>query len=101
VHGEWPKHDIDHINGDIIDNRIANLRDVPRLLNMQNQRRAQAKNATGFLGVTQDKKRGTYHPKIRIPGEKNPRHLGTFRTAEAAHEAYLEAKRKLHAGCTI
>jgi hypothetical protein len=29
------------------------------------------------------------------------RHLGIFETPVAAHDAYLEAKRRLHAGCTI
>lgn len=37
--GEWPKEDIDHINGIRHDNRIANLRDVARVYNCRNQRR--------------------------------------------------------------
>ena len=28
-------------------------------------------------------------------------YLGSFPTPEAAHAAYLAAKRKLHAGCTL
>lgn len=34
VHGAWPNGDIDHINGCPSDNRIANLRDVSKNMNM-------------------------------------------------------------------
>src|SRR3546814_1788886 len=35
-YGEWPNGQIDHINGDPSDNRIANLRDVSALENARN-----------------------------------------------------------------
>lgn len=35
-HGEWPSGEIDHINGDGLDNRIENLRCVTRQENMKN-----------------------------------------------------------------
>ncbi len=38
VHGSWPEHEIDHMNGNRSDDRIANLRDVPHTINRQNQR---------------------------------------------------------------
>lgn len=34
--GDWPQHEIDHLNGDPRDNRIENLRDVPHAINMHN-----------------------------------------------------------------
>ena len=50
--GEWPKQDIDHINGDTRDNRWANLRDVSTQVNCENQSRAQRDNkSTGLLGA--------------------------------------------------
>ena len=50
VHGAWPEHVIDHISGDVTDNRIANLRDVPHRVNSQNSRRHKD-NQTGVTGV--------------------------------------------------
>lgn len=93
VHGEWPKLEIDHINGDPSDNRIANLRDVPPVINRQNQRRAQRRNHLGVLGV--GRFRGGYRARI------DHRHLGTFETIEAAQAAYVKAKRETHQGCTL
>jgi hypothetical protein len=98
VHGEWPHHQIDHINGDPTDNRLCNLRDVSQLLNNQNQRDAQKANKTGYLGV--HKKRGRFIAALNR-GKGGSRHIGCFATAEEAHAAYLEEKRRLHPGCTI
>lgn len=98
VYGGWPQQDIDHINGDRSDNRIANLRDVPRSINAQNTRRARIDNrSSGLLGVT--KIRGEWAAQIFVGG-KNMR-LGRFSKPEEAHEAYLSAKRQFHEGCTL
>lgn len=88
VHGAWPRHNIDHINGDRTDNRIANLRDVTQAENLQNMRRPKAYSSTGMLGVA--KFRSKFRAEIRINGKK--KHLGVFDTAEAAHAAYMSAK---------
>ena len=50
VHGAWPEHVIDHISGDVTDNPISNLRDVPQRVNLQNSRRHKD-NQTGVTGV--------------------------------------------------
>lgn len=92
VHGEWPKHVIDHINGDKTDNRICNLRDVPQAVNLQNIRRAKSCSTTGLLGAI--RWRGKFRSCIRVGGRRM--HLGLFETAEAAHAAYMEAKRIHH-----
>jgi len=93
--GDWPKGQIDHINGIRDDNRISNLRDVPQAINSQNRRTAL--NSTGFLGVSK------HHKQFRAEISMNNRAvvLGTFRTPEEAHAVYVQAKRKMHAGCTI
>ena len=98
VHGCWPAGVIDHINGDASDNRIENLRDVDRSTNTENQRRARSDNQLGVLGVRRSKS-GRFEARIWVKGK--PITIGTFSTAERAHQAYLEKKRELHAGCSI
>ena len=95
--GEWPKEQIDHINGVRSDNRWANLREATRFINAQNQRNPRADNVTGFLGVLPW--RNSFQARIGLRGKSH--YLGTYHTAEQAHEAYLQAKRRLHEGCTI
>lgn len=100
VHGTWPAQDIDHINGDRGDNRIANLRDVPNEINRENMRRPRgAATTSGLLGVFLHKQSGRWRARIQV--KKKGIHIGMFDTPEEAHQAYLEAKRKLHEGCTI
>lgn len=97
VCGNWPSGVIDHINGNKVDNRIANLRDVDSCINQQNRRSANKSNTLGVLGVCKDK--NSYVAAISIDGIS--KRLGSFKTADDAHRAYLEAKRALHDGCTI
>lgn len=97
VHGSWPQREIDHINGDPDDNRIANLRDVDRETNQQNIRRASVVSKTHVLGVSKQKNR--FRARIRYAGKD--KNLGSFKTPELAYQAYVAAKRALHAGCTI
>ena len=97
VHGAWPSGDIDHINGDPKDNRLCNLRDVSTSVNMQNLRKATSRSKTGLLGAYPH--RGAFIAQITVDGRIKS--LGRFKTAQEAHEAYLQAKRRHHEGCTI
>jgi hypothetical protein len=100
VHGAWPTADIDHINGVRNDNRIVNLRDVTRSVNLQNQRRAPNHNkSSGLLGASFNARKLKWKSTIGVGGK--PRHLGFFATAQEAHAAYVAAKRDVHAGCSI
>jgi hypothetical protein len=99
VYGFWPAGDVDHINGARSDNRIANLRDVPRKVNLENQRVAKNNRSTGILGVYFDKRKSVFYSRISMHNRSV--HLGSFPTPELAQAAYLEAKRRLHLGCTI
>ena len=98
IHGEWPSHHIDHIDGNQMNNRISNLRDAPRAINAQNQKTAQRSNRSGFLGVSKHKC-GRFVAGVWVGGKS--KYLGIFDTPEEAHEAYLEAKRAIHPGCVI
>lgn len=99
VYGCWPEGDIDHMNGNRADNRIANLRDVPRAVNLQNMRAASSHNrSTGVLGVY-PAKAGRFCAAISAANKKQ--HIGTFDTEAEASQAYIAEKRRIHAGCTI
>ena len=98
IHGSWPRDEIDHINGNRDDNRIVNLREATRSLNAQNVRRARLDSVSKLLGAYKQR-HGGFVSSILVEGHR--RHLGSFRTAEAAHAAYIAAKRELHPGCTI
>ena len=97
VHGVWPDGLIDHINGRKDDNRLCNLRVVGLSGNAQNLHRPNKRNKSGFLGVIwfQNKWRAS------ITINRKTHWLGDYSTPEEAHQAYVEAKRKHHAACTI
>jgi len=94
VYGYFPAVHIDHIDRNPSNNKISNLRLATRSENMQNISLCQNNNTTGFLGVSTRKDINKYRASIRV--NKKYIHLGYFYTPEAAHEAYLIAKRKHH-----
>lgn len=83
--------EVDHINGDVHDNRRCNLRLTNSLGNNRNARRRRD-NKTGYKGVTTHKDR--FRAKIKV-GEQQI-HLGYFSTAKEAYQAYCEAAKKYH-----
>lgn len=80
---------VDHINGDGLDCRRANLRIVTVKENARNRAGANAKSASGLLGV--HRRGARWQATIRVDGKY--RHLGSFRTPEEAHVARLSAER--------
>jgi hypothetical protein len=97
VTGQWPTHEIDHRDGVRTNNRIGNLRDATRLVNAQNMRLPKRNSKSGVLGVVPYGDRWI----ARITAKRKEKHLGIFDTSDAAHAAYLSAKRELHEGCTL
>lgn len=87
VHGEWPAINIDHINGDTLDNRIANLRPCNQQQNNGNQRRAK-NNTSGFRGVSFKADKRKWKAYIVVANKQ--RHLGYFDNAEAASAAFKD-----------
>lgn len=96
VNNVWPKV-IDHINGIKTDNRIINLRSVSQKTNIENVKNARRHNSNKMLGVYASKDK--FQSKISVNGVCI--YLGRFQTKEDAHQAFLQAKRKFHDGCTI
>jgi hypothetical protein len=100
VYGEWPKNDTDHINCIRADNRIANLRDVERYVNNQNRAGVKSSNkVSGMTGVSWHIHSQKWRARISLQGKEY--RVGLYDTPQEASEAYLTAKRKLHAGCRI
>ena len=86
AHGEWPRV-IDHINGDRADNRIQNLRSATQRENMWNRAKS-TRNTSGLKGTCL-LKNGQFRAQIVVNGRYYS--LGQHDTAEAAHQAYVQA----------
>ena len=84
-------NEIDHINGDKIDNRISNLRDVTKLENAKNAS-ISANNTSGFNGVYWVKTKGVWVAKIWTQGKL--KHLGYFDKIQDAVAARKLANKK-------
>lgn len=97
MYGEFPNDEIDHIDGVRDNNSIRNLRDVTRSVNNQNIKTNKKGNKLELLGVNSH---GRYF-KAQIQANGKKMHIGCFKTAIDAHNAYLKVKRELHQGNTL
>lgn len=80
---------IDHVNGDRLDNRLANLRFCSYTENARN-RKVTCVNRVGCAGVYQMPS-GNYKAVIRL--DKKLIYLGTYRTLQKATRVRQEAER--------
>lgn len=99
LHDEWPLLQIDHVNGDKADNRIANLRLVTTSQNQQNLKAAHRDSASGVLGIVWVKKRKKWEARVRLNGKSY--YAGQFDDPQEAHKSYVRAKRQLHTHGTL
>lgn len=81
----------DHINGDRLDNRVANLRICTTTQNQQN-RKMKKNNSCGYKGVSWEKARNKWVAKIRH--NAHTLHLGYFKNPRSAALAYDRAARE-------
>lgn len=89
--GKWPAGEIDHINGNGLDNRIENLRDVPHADNAKNRRRP-SDNKSDVIGVHKHTATGKWRAAIRANGKL--KHLGSYRNKSGAIAARKAAERE-------
>lgn len=90
VNGRWSEQSIDHIDGNRLNNRPLNLRDVDHRSNCLNQPIRKA-NTSGFTGVSYDRTRGAYESYITSHGKKIA--LGRFATSAEAAIARAQANK--------
>ena len=87
VYGVIPFGEIDHINQIKTDNRIENLRDVPKSINQRNVPR-RVSNTSGVPGVTWHKQRAKWCAQASVDGKHH--HIGLFTAIEDAEKAAKE-----------
>lgn len=88
--GALDDQDVDHVNGNKLDNRKVNLRIATRSENSAN-RRVGSRNTSGFKGVHRSGAR--WRATIRVDGKSI--HLGRFDTPEEAHSEYMKSAQRL------
>lgn len=85
--------EVDHINGNGLDNRRSNLRICTRSQNMMNSSHHRD-NASGYKGVHWYKQ--TKKWQARIMKDYKQKHLGYFNTKQEAAIAYNETAKQYH-----
>ena len=94
VTGEDPgAAQIDHIDGNTLNNSFANLRKASPFENQYNCK-LRIDNTSGFKGVSWSKRRNKWF--AQISANRKQLHLGYFDTPELAHMAYCKAAAELH-----
>lgn len=89
--------DVDHINGDTLDNRKENLRVVDRSTNMLNANVIiRIDNKSGRKGVHFDSFYNGWKAEIKVAGKKF--HLGIYKEKEEAFKAREKAENRLAEG---
>jgi len=91
--GEPAGLQVDHIDGDGLNNQRDNLREVTPSQNAKNQRKHRD-NTSDLKGVSFHKRDGKWSAQIGVDGKQ--KHLGYFDTKEEAYLAYCEASAKYH-----
>jgi hypothetical protein len=95
VHGQFPERDIDHIDGDPLNNRIANLRECSQAENQQNRSAFGSKrNTSGHNGINWDRARGKWLVRVRAYGVNH--YGGRFQNLADAVKARDALKAKVH-----
>jgi hypothetical protein len=96
VHGAWPTGELDHIDGQKANNRLANLRDVPHQMNVQNLKIARKDSKSGVLGVHWEPSKHRYVAQSSLNGKRT--FLGHFKTISEAEKVVVEFKQQNHPG---
>jgi hypothetical protein len=86
-YGKWPVSELDHKDGDRLNNRIGNLREATRQQNQQN-RVSREGSTSKYKGVNWDRHRNKWATYIKYDGKVH--NLGRFDLEEEAAMKYNE-----------
>ena len=89
-YGENPDFDVDHINGNRLDNRICNLRLATMQENSLN-RDKQKNNSSGYKNVSWSKAMKRWMVRMQVKGKD--RVLGYYSTPEEANVAAIQERK--------
>tara|TARA_B110000858_G_scaffold143389_1_gene162838 strand:- start:172 stop:570 length:399 start_codon:yes stop_codon:yes gene_type:complete len=94
THGKKPKGmQIDHINGDILDNRVENLRIATYAENQWNAKK-RVDNTSGVKGVCWKKNLNKWYAQIKH--NKELLYLGVFKDKKEAEKVVRKKREELH-----
>ncbi len=91
IMGAESGQEIDHVNGNRLDNRRSNLRFATREQNARN-RKTPSNNKSGYKGVRLERRK--WRARIQFDGKQIS--LGNFETPEEAAYAYNEAAKRYY-----
>lgn len=92
-YGYWPEGNLDHIDGDRLNNKIDNLRIATPSQNGMNSK-TPSNNTSGQKGVMWEKDRKKWAVQIRTNGKL--KRFGRFKNFEDAVAAYQVAVEQMH-----
>lgn len=90
MRGSFPYPMVDHIDGDSLNNKWDNLREVTALQNAQN-RKGTRKKTDLPMGI-REMPSGSFQARLRV--NKTTIYLGTYATTQEAEKIYIEAREK-------
>ena len=94
MHGRFPSPCVDHINGDSLDDRIANLREATITENAWNHKKRRRPSASGLPMGLRVTRYGRFVARIGYRGKQIQ--IGVFATQAEAHAAYLAKRMELY-----
>ena len=96
--GKWPNGVVDHRDGNKLNDRIDNLRDVTHSVNMRNQHRPHKNTKSGYIGVSLHKVTNKWIAQLNYKDVRK-KHIGSYDTPEEAYANYLAAKSAYELRC--